>query len=55
VIGRVTRAADGLSIRIGGRVLSATVESLASSYHDAIPAIMARAAAAAANESFQDD
>jgi hypothetical protein len=57
VIGRVTAAADGLSIRVGERVMSATIESLASSFHDAIPSIMARSAAAAgaADESFQDN
>ena len=57
VIGRVTTAADGLSIRVGERVMRASVESLAASFHEAIPGIMARSAAAAgaADESFQDN
>jgi hypothetical protein len=57
VVGRVLRAEDGLSIRVGERVLHASIESLATSFHDAIPAIMSRpsAASGAAFDSIQDN
>jgi len=45
-IGTVTRKSDGFSITIGNRRLVAEVEALANAYHDAIPAIMSRAALA---------
>ena len=53
VIGRVTAAEDGFSLRSASGALVADVAALAAAYHDAIPAIMGSspAAVAAAGES----
>ena len=40
VIGQVRARKDGLTIRVGARVLRAPLERLARAYHDAIPGIM---------------
>jgi phosphoribosylformylglycinamidine synthase II len=46
VIGRVTGAADGLTIDTGTTKLSATLPALVDAYHEAIPRAMSRAVAA---------
>ncbi len=47
VIGHVTPAARGLSITVGDRRLTATVDRLSDAYHEALPRAMQRAAAEA--------
>jgi predicted transcriptional regulator len=40
VIGQVRAQSEGLTIRVGDRVMRAPLERLARAYHDAIPNIM---------------
>jgi hypothetical protein len=43
VVGTVTDAARGLSVRVGERMLRASIASLSDAYHHTIPRIMDRA------------
>jgi phosphoribosylformylglycinamidine synthase len=47
-IGTVRAGSSSLVMRVGGREITASLERLASAYHDAIPTIMTRPALAAA-------